>query len=160
MPTTSHNSQISSSVDSKTVSKTKKNKLAPEARSEPKPQIGVIIVDHGSRRAESNAMLIQGVEAFRASSRYKIVEPAHMELADPTIAQAFTRCVAQGAEQILVFPYFLLPGRHWKNDIPRLVRQAAKPYPNISHTVTKPFALHPKMLEIIEARIEEVDNNS
>ena len=37
-----------------------------------------------------------------------IVEPAHMELAEPSIATAFARCVERGATTVVVFPYFLL----------------------------------------------------
>ncbi|CAN6229665.1 unnamed protein product, partial [Urochloa humidicola] len=40
----------------------------------------VVIVDHGSRRQESNLMLNDFVEMFRARTGYKIIEPAHMEL--------------------------------------------------------------------------------
>lgn len=44
---------------------------------------GLIVVDHGSRRAESNTMFEEFVRAWRAEAGYPIVEPAHMELAEP-----------------------------------------------------------------------------
>ena len=46
---------------------------------------GIIIVDHGSRRDESNRMLERVAELFaqRFGGRYAVVEPAHMELAEP-----------------------------------------------------------------------------
>ncbi|MBL8818311.1 MAG: hypothetical protein JNL58_19950 [Planctomyces sp.] len=117
-------------------------------------QTAVIIVDHGSRRAASNEMLLAAVEQFRELSRYSIVEPAHMELAQPDIASAFARCVEQGAGRIVVFPYFLSPGRHWSEDIPALVKAAAEEYPNVSWMVTAPFGLHPGMTNIINDRID------
>jgi sirohydrochlorin ferrochelatase len=113
----------------------------------------IIIVDHGSRRRESNEMLHTAAERFAAQSQYSIVEPAHMELAEPTIAQAFANCVTRGATEIIVFPYFLSPGRHWTEDIPALVKAAAKDHPQIRWLVTAPFGLHPGMLDIINARI-------
>jgi sirohydrochlorin ferrochelatase len=116
--------------------------------------LGIVIVDHGSRRGESNAMLEAAVEEFRKSSSLKIVEPAHMELAEPSIATAFDRCVAQGAKTVVVFPYFLLPGRHWDQDIPRLAGSAASKHPGVRYLVTAPFALHPLMTEIARQRIE------
>jgi sirohydrochlorin ferrochelatase len=116
-------------------------------------QIGIIIVDHGSRRRESNEMLHTAAEAFASQSEYGIVEPAHMELAEPTIAQAFQRCVDRGAKQVIVFPYFLSPGRHWTEDIPALVAEAAQPFPRVQWLVTAPFGLHPGMLNIINDRI-------
>ena len=117
---------------------------------------GIIIVDHGSRRDESNQMLERVAELFadRFRGRYNIVEPAHMELAEPSIATAFARCVARGATTVVVFPYFLLPGRHWNDDIPRLTAAAAKNHPGIRYLVTAPFGLHPLMAEVMRQRID------
>ncbi|XP_021299186.1 sirohydrochlorin ferrochelatase, chloroplastic isoform X2 [Herrania umbratica] len=41
---------------------------------------GVIIVDHGSRRRESNLMLNEFVAMFRDKTGYLLVEPAHMDI--------------------------------------------------------------------------------
>ena len=120
---------------------------------DPHPITALIIVDHGSKRHESNAMLELFVERFRAQSSYAIVEPAHMELAEPSISQAFERCVKAGAERVIVMPYFLLPGRHWSSDIPRLTREAATAHPEIQFMVTAPFGLHPMMMQIVESRV-------
>ena len=116
--------------------------------------LGVILVDHGSRREESNALLLDVVGNFAASGGYAIVEPAHMELAEPSIATAFARCVERGATTVVVFPYFLLPGRHWSEDIPRLAAAAARNQPGVRYLVTAPFGLHPLMAEVMQQRIE------
>lgn len=118
-------------------------------------KLAIVIVDHGSRRAESNDLLLEVVQQFREASDYAIVEPAHMELAEPSIADAFTKCVQQGATRIVVHPYFLSPGRHWHEDIPNLAAEAAANYPGLSHQVTAPLGPHPLMLKIIEERIED-----
>jgi sirohydrochlorin ferrochelatase len=115
--------------------------------------IGVIVVDHGSRREESNAMLLDVVVDFARASGLSVVEPAHMELAEPSIATAFDRCVARGTTTVVVFPYFLLPGRHWNEDIPRLAAAAAQNHPGVRYLVTAPFGLHPLMAEVIGQRI-------
>jgi sirohydrochlorin ferrochelatase len=116
--------------------------------------LGVILVDHGSRRDESNAMLLDVVREFQAATGFAIVEPAHMELAEPSIGAAFARCIERGATKIVVFPYFLLPGRHWNEDIPHLAAAAARQHPGIRYLVTAPFGLHPLMSEIMRQRIE------
>jgi sirohydrochlorin ferrochelatase len=115
--------------------------------------LGVILVDHGSRREKSNRLLLDVVAQFAASSGLPIVEPAHMELAEPSIAAAFARCVERGAKTVVVFPYFLLPGRHWHEDIPRLAAEAARAHPGVQFLVTAPFGLHPLMSEVIGQRI-------
>lgn len=116
-----------------------------------------MIVDHGSRRAESNELLLEVVEAYRRHSGWPIVEPAHMELAEPSIAAAFARCVEQGARHVVVFPYFLAPGRHWHEDIPRLTAEAANAFAGlgVSFVVAPPLGLHPLMLGVIDERVRE-----
>jgi sirohydrochlorin ferrochelatase len=115
----------------------------------------IILIDHGSRRAESNDQLFEVVEAYRRHSGCSIVEPAHMELAEPSLATAFARAVDRGARRVIVVPYFLAPGRHWQEDIPRLAAEAAAPFPAVEWVVAAPLGLHPKMLEVIDDRIGE-----
>jgi sirohydrochlorin ferrochelatase len=116
--------------------------------------LGVILVDHGSKRDESNSLLLDVVRQFEEKSGMPIVEPAHMELAEPSIATAFNRCVDRGATTVVVYPYFLLPGRHWDEDIPRLTAAAARQHPHVDYLVTAPFGLHPLMIEIMQQRIK------
>jgi sirohydrochlorin ferrochelatase len=128
----------------------------------PRDQIGVIVVDHGSRRAVSNQMLLEIVAMFEQHSEYAIVEPAHMELVEPSIGTAFARCVARGARLVVIHPYFLLPGRHWDRDIPALTVQAADAFPDVPFLVTEPLGCHRLMAEIMTQRIgdclEQVGN--
>jgi sirohydrochlorin ferrochelatase len=116
-------------------------------------ELGVILVDHGSRRDESNRLLLDVVREFTLATGLPLVEPAHMEIAEPSIATAFDRCVERGAKTIAVFPYFLLPGRHWHDDIPRLAAEAARSHAGVRYLVTAPFGLHPLMSEVIGQRI-------
>jgi sirohydrochlorin ferrochelatase len=114
---------------------------------------GIILVDHGSRRAASNAQLLASAQLFREQSNWEIVEPAHMELAEPSIADAMALCVAAGAAKVVVFPWFLAPGRHWAEDIPKLVEEAAKTHPGLKTLVTAPFGNHSLLVELANHRI-------
>lgn len=116
---------------------------------------GIVIVDHGSRVERSNELLNDVVDRFRAQMDWSIVEPAHMELAEPTIADAFAACVRQGAKLVVVHPYFLLPGRHWREDIPRLAAAAAADHEGVQIVVTPPLGIHDLMSEIMQDRIVE-----
>jgi sirohydrochlorin ferrochelatase len=129
------------------------NQQAPMNLTDDAEHTGIIIVDHGSRRSESNRMLEQFVAAHARDTHFGIVEPAHMELAEPTIATAFDKCVHRGARRVVVCPYFLLPGKHWDEDIPQLTRDAASKHPGVSFMITAPIGLHPMMHGVIESRI-------
>src|SRR5829696_384418 len=116
---------------------------------------GIIIVDHGSRRAQSNELLEEVAVQFgkRFRGRYEIVEPAHMELAEPSIATAYARCVARGATRVVVCPFFLGPGKHWTGDIPRLTRDAAADHPGTTYHVTMPLGLDDLILDLLAKRV-------
>src|SRR5437588_3628159 len=116
---------------------------------------GIIIVDHGSRREESNQLLEQVAVAFgsRFVDRFAIVEPAHMEIAEPSIAAAYAKCVSRGAERIVVCPFFLGPGKHWTQDIPRLASEAAKQFPDTRYHVTPTLGIDDLILDLLEKRI-------
>jgi len=117
-------------------------------------QLGLIIVDHGSRRDESNRMLeeLAGLFARRFSERYAIVEPAHMELAEPSIATAYGRCVVRGATRVIVVPFFLGPGKHWTSDIPQLTAAAAQQHPGTLHHVTPTLGIDDLILDLLDKR--------
>jgi sirohydrochlorin ferrochelatase len=78
-----------------------------------------------------------------------------MDLAQPTIQEAFQRCVQRGAKLVIVHPYFLLPGRHWEEDIPKLAADAASHHPGVRYLVTSPLGLHPLMVDVINDRIDQ-----
>ncbi|HEU4630968.1 MAG TPA: CbiX/SirB N-terminal domain-containing protein [Gemmatimonadaceae bacterium] len=113
----------------------------------------ILLIDHGSRRAEANEML-----ACMANLVQQIVgdgvavEHAHMELAEPDIAAGFARCVARGASEVVAFPYMLSPGRHATGDIPRLVAEAARAHPDVTWRVTDAFGVHEQLAEVILLR--------
>ena len=48
----------------------------------------MVIVDHGSRRAEANALLQQVATSFQQRSQVEIVETAHMEILKPDLEDA------------------------------------------------------------------------
>src|SRR5262245_15981711 len=116
---------------------------------------GIIIVDHGSRREESNLMLeeIASLFAKRFAEAYEIVEPAHMELAEPSIASAYAKCVARGAQRVVVCPFFLGPGKHWTQDIPRLTAEAAQQHPATRYHVTKTLGIDDLILDLLDKRV-------
>jgi sirohydrochlorin ferrochelatase len=115
----------------------------------------LLIVDHGSRHRESNDLLKKIAEMMQDRFGLSIVHYAHMELGRPTIQQGFDACVADGAEEVIVHPYFLGPGRHVTTDIPGLVKQAADRHPGIAFRITEPLGIHTKIGEVILERIAE-----
>ena len=117
----------------------------------------LILVDHGSSVDEANELLERICERTKDMNLsiqvgIDIVTHCHMELSEPTIKQAFDECVSMGADDIVVHPYFLAPGRHSTQDIPRMVQEAASSHPGVTYTVTEPLGLHDKIIEVVLER--------
>ena len=117
--------------------------------------LGVIIVDHGSRKPESNRVVSDVASLFARNypEVFPIVEPAHMELAEPSIATAYARCVRRGARQIVVMPFFLGPGKHWSEDIPRLTAEATADFPDTRAAVAEPLGADDLLLRLVAKRL-------
>ncbi|HET7565361.1 MAG TPA: CbiX/SirB N-terminal domain-containing protein [Gemmatimonadaceae bacterium] len=113
----------------------------------------ILLIDHGSVRAEANEMLASmRTLVQQMAGDDVIVRIAHMELAEPTIAQGFAACVQAGASEVMAFPYMLSPGKHSTRDIPRLVAEAAQAFPDVAYAVTPAFGLHDKLAEVVLER--------
>ena len=113
----------------------------------------ILLIDHGSRRDAANEMMDCMANLVQAmAGRDVVVRYAHMELAEPSIAAGVKQCVDAGATELIVFPYMLSPGKHSTGDIPRLVAEAAAPFPALDVRVTSAFGVHEKLAELILGR--------
>jgi len=98
----------------------------------------LLIVAHGSRRAESNEEVKTLTDQLRirieslSPPDFSFVHCAFLELADPSIADGIRDCVATGVEEVVVLPYFLSAGRHVVQDIPAIIEQVAANIPNVT----------------------------
>src|SRR5882672_4457171 len=116
---------------------------------------GVLVVGHGSRRAEANEDVRQAARRIAERTNFVLVEPAFLEIEHPNIAEGFARLVQRGARDITVHPYFLSPGRHTRGDIPVEVSEAASHHPGINYRITEPLSAHPLVIEASVERIFE-----
>ena len=118
----------------------------------------ILLVDHGSRRAEANEQLESIAQQLRDREPGRIVRVAHMEIASPTIAEGIAACVEAGARQIVVHPYLLAPGRHSRKDIPALTAKAAADHPGVTVRVSEPLGVHEKLVDVVLERVNAADD--
>lgn len=120
----------------------------------------LVLVDHGSRSAASNESLeaVAAEVARLAGERYVAVLPAHMELATPSVADAFDEAVAVGAQLVVVALYFLAPGRHSERDVPRLAAEAAARHPGLEFAVTSSLGPHFQLSTLVLERAAEASS--
>jgi sirohydrochlorin ferrochelatase len=98
----------------------------------------LLLAAHGSRREQSN----REVEALGkrlqdiARPEFSLVGTGFLELAQPSISDALECCIRQGAEEIVVLPYFLAAGRHVVNDVPEEVAPVRARHPEVKIRIT------------------------
>lgn len=111
----------------------------------------IVLVDHGSRSEAANRVVEEVAAQLRAA--YGVhVEVAHMELVGPSVADAVAACAAAGATALVAVPYFLGPGRHVSEDLPRLVRDALAAHPGLRVEIAAPFGPDPRIVALVAAR--------
>jgi sirohydrochlorin ferrochelatase len=113
----------------------------------------ILLIDHGSKRAEANEMIhCMANLVQQLAGAEVIVRAAHMELAEPDVAQGFARCVDAGATEVIALPYMVSPGRHSIEHIPEMVASAARAFPGVQFRVTSAFGVHPRIAELVLER--------
>jgi sirohydrochlorin ferrochelatase len=119
----------------------------------------LLLVDHGSRRPEANARLEELAATLREAAPDRFVALAHLELAAPDIAAGVDACARAGAEEIVVLPCFLAPGRHAGEDLPREVRSAARRHPGLRVRIAASLGEQPGLARLLLelARESEAD---
>ncbi|MEZ4214852.1 MAG: CbiX/SirB N-terminal domain-containing protein [Myxococcota bacterium] len=114
----------------------------------------IVLIDHGSRRAEANAQLEALAREVRARRPDAHVATAHLEVVPPDLAHAVAACVAAGATRVVVHPFFLSPGRHTQEDLPRLVDAARAEHPGVAIALSEPLGLDARIVDVALARID------
>jgi sirohydrochlorin cobaltochelatase len=97
----------------------------------------LLIAAHGSRKPAANAEIAALAAAIAeiGAGRFDRVESAFLQLSAPLIPEVIQRLVADGADEVVVFPFFIAAGSHVRTDIPTIVEEARKAHPRVRFRV-------------------------
>lgn len=115
----------------------------------------ILLMAHGSRIAEANDAVREIAALVETMTGFDIVEVSFREQHQPNIQKGIDACVAQGAERIILVPYFLYTGAHVLEDLPEEMEEARSRYPVVEMAIGKPLGVHRKLAEIVVERIAE-----
>jgi sirohydrochlorin ferrochelatase len=114
----------------------------------------LLLIAHGSRQPEANADLFDLVEVMRQRG-WSIVEGAFLELATPDVDAAGDRCVAQGAQLLVLVPYFLSAGVHVRRDLAAARDRLAARHPGTQFRLAEPVGPHALLADIVQQRARD-----
>lgn len=120
----------------------------------------LLLIAHGSRRPEANADLDHMAGVLRARGEWLHVQPAYLELCEPGIIAGGEMCVAAGAKQVVMVPYFLSAGVHVVEDLTAARDELAKRHPAVEFVLAEPLGRHPLLAEVVVERVRDASIKS
>ncbi len=115
----------------------------------------LLLIAHGSRNPDANADLFHAAEMLAKDNTYHGVQASFLELADPAIDVAGRRCVEEGAERVVLVPYFLAAGVHVRRDLANYRELLQREFPEVTFDLAEPMGRHPLLLDVVRARVQE-----
>ncbi len=91
-------------------------------------------------------------------ARIRLSSLASLELAEPDIAAGGSRCVARGANRVLMIPYFLSAGVHLLRDLTAARDELSRSYPQVEFRLGPPLGPHPLLDQLVAARARDLES--
>lgn len=96
----------------------------------------IILFGHGARDSRWREPFDRLASLWREQHGGTPVELAFLEMMQPSLEEAVSSLVAQGASQITVVPVFFGQGGHLRNDFPVLLAACQEKFPTITLSAT------------------------
>lgn len=112
---------------------------------------GFLVVAHGSRKDTANEQVFKVVDKLKKYFQTDMIEPALMELADPSIDDGITALAKKGIDELVVYPFFLFKGMHFLKDIPEIIEEnLAALDRKVPYKMLDPIGMHPDIFDIVK----------
>jgi len=119
------------------------------------PGTALILFSHGSVLCGAGLALEEHADRLRQSGQFAQVEIGYMNYSIPTFADAVARCYGAGYRNILVLPFFLVPGYFVTNSLPQHLAGARESFPDIEFTVATAIGFDESLADaLIDAALD------
>ncbi|MEJ8850723.1 CbiX/SirB N-terminal domain-containing protein [Variovorax rhizosphaerae] len=113
---------------------------------------GIVLFAHGSRDARWREPIEAVARRILERDPDALVRCAYLELVAPDLPAAVAQLVDLGAASVRVVPLFLGIGKHLREDLPKLMAQAASTYQGIPITLQQAIGEEAEVIDLL-ARI-------
>ncbi|AFM41390.1 hypothetical protein Desaci_2440 [Desulfosporosinus acidiphilus SJ4] len=114
----------------------------------------IILLGHGSRRAEANQGLLEVAEKV-SSLLDQQVTPAYMAHDHPSLPEAVAEKIQEGASHIVIMPLFLFRGIHVTYDIHEELKEIREQHPEVEIVFTRELGADDGIAQLASERIKE-----
>jgi sirohydrochlorin cobaltochelatase len=104
-----------------------------------RPKRALILFSHGSLLCGSGEALEAHAARLRTRGEFDLVSIGYLNYSEPRFPEAVTEAVAADISEIVVVPYFLVPGYFVTKSLPEEVGRMKAQFPDVSFTVTPPL---------------------
>ncbi len=118
-------------------------------------QDAVILLGHGSRVPKAGKGMEKVAEGLKRKYGYAIVEVCYLSRLGPHFPDIFEKCVKQGADCVVIIPYFLHEGLHIVLDIPSMIQPTAARFPDVRVVLGKNLGFDDVLVDLVEKRISD-----
>lgn len=115
----------------------------------------IILLGHGSRVPGAGEAMEQVAARLKEKYDYHRVEVCFMSRLGPHFQDVFEKCVAGGATDVIVIPYFLHNGLHIRLDIPKMMQENARKFPHVKLVFGKNLGYDECLVDLVEKRVAE-----
>jgi sirohydrochlorin cobaltochelatase len=99
----------------------------------------LVLFSHGSLLCGSGEALEAHAARLRERGDFDLVSLGYLNYSEPKFAEAVELAASAGITEIVVVPYFLVPGFFITKSLPEAVAQAQAQFPRLSFTVAPPL---------------------
>ena len=117
----------------------------------------VMLIGHGSVRSGAGAAMIRLAKRVHQAGVAPIVRAGFLNYRRPTFAEALAHCAQDGAQDVIIQPYFLVPGKFVSDDLQVLLEAGRATHPELDLYAAKPFGDHWALAQLVLKRAIEAD---
>lgn len=108
----------------------------------------ILLVSHGSQLSETKEEVGVLIDVLKTKTAVPLLEYAFLEIESPNIPDGIRNCVRKGATEICVLLNFLNSGRHVERDIPAIIEECRREFPDVKMVISRPIGQHPGISEL------------
>src|SRR3989338_7993485 len=115
----------------------------------------VVLIGHGSHLTKADDAIGSVVYSLRKKEPDTVVEIAFLEIRSPNIPESIELVLSQGAEEVVLVPYFVQTGRHVVEDVPKIVSEAQAKHPGEKIRLAEYLGFDERIVSVVYDRIRK-----